>query len=160
MSIKKINEFPVASGVNLTSDDIFLMMDDPSGEAATKKVSLSTLSTFLGLELDNNYITNLGSVSGSTSINYDTNRSIQTLTLDGPSTTFTKGTGWPTSSSISIDTVLRITVTSATSITWTIITDWFSQPPAGALSIGTHLVLLRAIGSSIMEGHYIGSKTN
>jgi hypothetical protein len=48
MSIKRINEFPIASGVNLTSDDIFLMMDDPSGVAATKKVSLSTLSAFLG----------------------------------------------------------------------------------------------------------------
>jgi len=51
-------------------------------------------------------------------------------------------------------------VTSATSITWTIVNDWFSQPPAGALSIGTHLFLLRAIGSSIIEGHYIGNKTN
>jgi hypothetical protein len=112
------------------------------------------------LELDNNYITNLGSVSGSTPINYDTNRSIQTLTLGGTATTFTKGTGWPTSSNISVDTVLRITVTSATSITWTVVTDWFNQPPAGALGVGTHLVLLRAIGASTIEGHYIGSKTN
>lgn len=47
MSIKKINEFPVASGVNLTPDDIFLMMDDPDGSASTKKVSLATLSNFL-----------------------------------------------------------------------------------------------------------------
>jgi hypothetical protein len=48
MSIKRINEFPFASGVNLTSDDILLMMDDPSGSADTKKVSLATLSSFLG----------------------------------------------------------------------------------------------------------------
>jgi hypothetical protein len=112
------------------------------------------------LELDNNYITNLGSVSGSTSINYATNRSIQTITLDGTATTFTKGTGWPTLSNISVDTILRITVTSATSITWTIVNDWFNQPSPGSLAVGTHLFLLRAIGSSIIEGHYIGNKTN
>ena len=288
MSIKRINEFPVASGVNLTSDDIFLMMDDPSGVAATKKVSLSTLSAFLGngggagdrlvkddqevvlgsdgnltlpasgdildsngtsilnskapldsptftgtvnvsgsitsgsgnftsltvnssgVSLDGhthtssnitdftssvsgvisnaistdivagtgisiNYdninddliistngltpILALGSISGSNAINYATDRSIQSIGLGGTSTTLTKGTGWPTTS-VSCDVLLRITVTSATSITWTIITDWFSQPPAGALGIGTHLVLLRAIGTSTIEGHYIGSKTN
>jgi len=109
-----------------------------------------------------NYITAFsGFSSGSTPINYDaTTSSIQTLTLSGTAVTFTKGTGWPTSSNVSVDTILRITVTSATSITWTIVNDWFNQPPAGALSIGTHLFLLRAIGSSIIEGHYIGNKTN
>lgn len=109
-----------------------------------------------------NYITAFsGFRSGSTPINYDaTTSSIQTLTLSGTAVTFTKGTGWPTSSNVSVDTILRITVTSATSITWTIVNDWFNQPPAGALSIGTHLFLLRAIGSSIIEGHYIGNKTN
>ena len=101
----------------------------------------------------------LGNVSGSNAINFGADRLIQTLTLGGTSTTFTKGTGWP-SSSVSRDIVLRITVTSATSITWTIVSDWFSQPPAGALSIGTHLFLLRAIGDSTIEGHYIGNKTN
>jgi hypothetical protein len=108
-----------------------------------------------------NYVAALGDRSGSTPINYDaTTSSIQTLTLSGTAITFTKGTGWPTSSNVSVDTILRITVTSATSITWTIVNDWFNQPPAGALSIGTHLFLLRAIGSSIIEGHYIGNKTN
>ena len=48
MGIKKFNEFPSASGVNLTPDDIFLVMDDPSGSATTKKVSLATLSSVLG----------------------------------------------------------------------------------------------------------------
>ena len=45
MSIQRINEFPVASG--LTSDDIFLIMDDPSGSALTKKVSVSILHSGL-----------------------------------------------------------------------------------------------------------------
>lgn len=48
MSIKRINEFPSASGANLTSDDVFLFMDDPSGSATTKKISLSELSSVLG----------------------------------------------------------------------------------------------------------------
>ena len=60
MSIKRINEFPVASG--LTSDDIFLFMDDPSGSALTKKVSLSTLQSGL-------VQSNTGLVPNSTSIN-------------------------------------------------------------------------------------------
>jgi hypothetical protein len=47
MSIKKINQFPEGSGT-LTNDDIFLMMDDPSGSSQTKKVSLSALSSFIG----------------------------------------------------------------------------------------------------------------
>jgi hypothetical protein len=48
MSIKRINEFPSASGVTLTADDVFLFMDDPEGSAITKKVSLSALSSVLG----------------------------------------------------------------------------------------------------------------
>ena len=47
MTIKRISDFPEGSG-SLTSDDIFLIMDDPSGSATTKKVSLSTLSNILG----------------------------------------------------------------------------------------------------------------
>jgi hypothetical protein len=47
MTIKRINEFPDNSG-SLTSDDIFLFMDDPSGEGITKKISLSDLSDAIG----------------------------------------------------------------------------------------------------------------
>lgn len=49
MGIKKFNEFPLASGTNLTPDDILLLMDDPNGSAATKKVSLATLASFMGV---------------------------------------------------------------------------------------------------------------
>lgn len=106
-------------------------------------------------------VTNLGSVSGNVNINYDpTKRPIFILSINGTATQFTKGSGWPSSSTSSIDVVLKITVSSATTITWSIVNEWYSQPPAGALSIGTHLFLLRSIGSSIVEGHYIGNKTN
>jgi hypothetical protein len=71
MSIKRINEFPTASG--LTSDDIFLIMDDPSGSAITKKVSVSVLQSGLvqsNTTLVNNSvgITNMVSISQN---NYD-----------------------------------------------------------------------------------------
>jgi hypothetical protein len=71
MSIQRINEFPVASG--LTSDDIFLMMDDPAGSALTKKVSVSVLQSGLvqsNTSLVNNSIriTNMISISQN---NYD-----------------------------------------------------------------------------------------
>ena len=71
MSIKRINEFPAASG--LTSDDIFLIMDDPSGVASTKKVPMSVLQSGLvqsNTDLVNNSvrITNMISISQS---NYD-----------------------------------------------------------------------------------------
>jgi hypothetical protein len=66
MSIQRINEFPVASG--LTSDDIFLIMDDPSGSALTKRVSVSVLQSGLvqsntGLVPNSNSITNIVSIS-------------------------------------------------------------------------------------------------
>lgn len=104
-------------------------------------------------------ILSLGSISGTNAISFGANQLIQTLTLNGTPITLTKGINWP-STNISVEVILRITVTSATSITWTIVNDWFNQPPAGALSVGTHLFLLRAIGSSVIEGHYIGNKTN
>lgn len=42
MTIKRINELPEGSGT-LSSDDILLYMDDPSGSATTKKIALSQL---------------------------------------------------------------------------------------------------------------------
>ena len=72
MSLQRINEFPVASG--LTNDDVFLVMDDPAGSALTKKVSVSVLQSGLvqsNTSLVNNSIsiTNMISISQS---NYDT----------------------------------------------------------------------------------------
>lgn len=47
MSIKRINEFP-EGGDSLSPDDIFLFMDDPSGDKVTKKISLSELASIIG----------------------------------------------------------------------------------------------------------------
>lgn len=106
-------------------------------------------------------VVSLGTLTGSNAINGGMNNAYQTLTLNGTATTLIKSAiGWPTTSSQTTETILKITVTSATTITWTIVTEWFNQPPAGALAIGTHLFLLRGVGTSVVEGHYIGNKTN
>ena len=47
MSIKRINQLPDGSG-NLSNDDLFIFMDNPSGSGVTKKISLSQLSNAIG----------------------------------------------------------------------------------------------------------------
>jgi hypothetical protein len=48
MSIKRINEFPTGSG-SLSSDDIFLFMDSPLVSGVTKKITLSELTSAIGV---------------------------------------------------------------------------------------------------------------
>lgn len=76
MSIKRINEFPEGSG-SLSSDDIFLFMDNPSDTKIVKKIALSqitsTIATGLipsntGLVPNSVSITNIVSISQA---NYD-----------------------------------------------------------------------------------------
>jgi hypothetical protein len=47
MPIQRINEFPEGSG-SLSNDDVFLFMDDPSGDGVTKKISLSQIGNVIG----------------------------------------------------------------------------------------------------------------
>lgn len=47
MSIKRINEF-TDGGDNISNDDLFLFMDDPSSGGITKKISFSDLSNAIG----------------------------------------------------------------------------------------------------------------
>jgi hypothetical protein len=76
MSIKRINEFPEGSG-SLSSDDVFLFMDSPSGSGITKKIALSQITSSVttglvpsntGLVPNSVSITNMVSISQS---NYD-----------------------------------------------------------------------------------------
>lgn len=112
-----------------------------------------------GVALYDTTVANLGTISGTNSINCGQDRQIQTLTLNGTATTFTKGSGWPTNNNISRETTLNIYASGNTSITWTIVNDWYRQPDS-PLPSGRHIVLLRSIGSGTMQGHYIGNKTN
>jgi hypothetical protein len=101
-------------------------------------------------------IHSLGSVSGNVYINYGINYQIQQLTLNGSLTNIMLGSSWP--SGMSVDVVLEMNVNSTTSILWDIVDDWYNQPPIFAS--GKYLVLLRSMGSSVIQGHYIGKKTN
>jgi hypothetical protein len=57
MSIKRINEFPEGSG-SLSTDDIFVFMDDPSGASLTKSVSLSGVQTSMKIIQSNTSLVN------------------------------------------------------------------------------------------------------
>lgn len=81
--ITRLNQLPDGSGL-LSNDDIFLMMDDPSGSAVTKKVSLSQLSSAIGGG-STSTVVNLGNASGI--INTDASLgSIFDITLIGSGT--------------------------------------------------------------------------
>lgn len=100
-------------------------------------------------------IFNLGTVTGNISISYDIDKQIQTLTLNGTTTNFIKGS-WPTGS-FSVDVLLEITVDSTTTVSFALVDDWYNSVPS--FTPGKYLVLLRSMGSTI-QGHYIGNKTN
>lgn len=79
MGIVRINQLPEGSG-NLTTDDLFIFMDDPSGSGITKKISFSEISSAIGGSGPT--VVNLGSVSGT--INTDASSGdIFDLTLAG-----------------------------------------------------------------------------
>ncbi len=111
-------------------------------------------------DIKNSYDTpiyNLGTASGIVPINYDIDRTIQTVSLDTNTVTFTKGTGWPTSN-VSRDVVLQITCINPATIVWSIVgNNWYNQP-VNPLASGEYMVLLRAVGSGVVQGHYIGEK--
>ena len=66
MSVKRFNDFPDGSG-SLTSDDIFLFMDDPTNSAITKKISLSQITDGL-VESDTTGITGASGINNIVSI--------------------------------------------------------------------------------------------
>lgn len=69
VNIIRINELPEGSG-NLTNDDLFVFMDDPSGSGVTKKISLNQISAAIGGGGGGNpSVVQLGSVSGTINTN-------------------------------------------------------------------------------------------
>lgn len=80
MPIVKINQLPEGSG-NLSGDDVFVFMDDPSGASITKKIPLSELISAIGSissELNTGDIT----FSGSTISTLNNNQNM-TITTNG-----------------------------------------------------------------------------
>ena len=104
-------------------------------------------------------ILSLGTISGTNSINWGTDRTMQNCTLNGTATTLNKGTGWPSTNGVSREVTLNIYASGNTSVTWNIVNDWYRQPDS-PLPSGNHIVLFRAISSGVIQGHYIGNKTN
>ncbi|NDD85375.1 hypothetical protein EBZ38_14025 [bacterium] len=102
-------------------------------------------------------IYNLGAVSGNTSISYSIDKQIQKLTLNGTAVNFIEGTGWDIADK-SVDVMLQIKVNSTTTVAFdsNFVTDWYSTLPT--FSSGTYLVLLRSMGTGVVQGHYIGNK--
>ena len=144
----------IGSGTSLAANTL----SAGTGITITNGSGAITIAT-TGLANYDTSVFNLGTVSGTNAINCGQDRQIQNLTLNGVATTFTTGTGWPSSSSVARETTLNIFASGNTSVTWTIVNDWYRQPDS-PLPSGRHIVLLRSVGSGTMQGHYIGNKTN
>lgn len=164
MTIIRINELPDGNE-NLTNDDLFVFMDDPSGSEITKKISLTQLRDSIGDLNTDVTIYDYGSIGVSgpetISIDYDALKQIQHFTMPSGAITLNKGNGWPTTN-ISNDVVLWLDVTNSNGVSmiWNIVgSNWYNQPVSGPLPSGEHLFVLRSMGSSIVQGHYIGAKT-
>jgi hypothetical protein len=144
----------IGSGTSLVANTL----SAGTGIAITNGSGTINIAT-TGLANYDTSVFNLGTISGTNAINCGQDRQIQNLTLNGVATTFTTGTGWPSSNSVARETTLNIYASGNTSITWTIVNDWYRQPDS-PLPSGRHIVLLRSVGSGTMQGHYIGNKTN
>lgn len=146
-------------GINTNNPTYQLHVNGSGIIASGLQVNGSLSLNGSGVGLYDTSVFNLGTISGTNAINCGQDRQIQNLTLNGGATTFTKGTGWPSSNSVARETTLNIFASGNTSVTWTIVNDWYRQPDS-PLPSGRHIVLLRSVGSGTMQGHYIGNKTN
>lgn len=93
-------------------------------------------------------------------IDWDANKQIQTAALDASilgAFIMYKGSNWPSTSNISRDVLLKLSVDYVEApITWDLlVNNWYNIPP-DPLPVAKHLILLRAMGTSI-EGHYLCS---
>jgi hypothetical protein len=143
-----------------------LALEVSSGsDVIDKNLTISSngaITTNCSLSVDNGVsspvpIYTLGTVSGNTAISFGIDRQIQKLTLNGTSVNFTEGTGWDITNR-SVDVVLEITVSSTTTVAFdsNFITDWYGDLPT--FTTGKYLILLRSMGTGVVQGHYIGIK--
>jgi hypothetical protein len=104
-------------------------------------------------------IYNLGTISGTVSLDWARNKTIQKATLNGFSTTINAGTGWPTTD-ISRDLLLRLSTNTSTTVNWNIVgSNWYNKPSGTSLPSGEYMFVLRAFGSGIINGFYVGQNT-
>jgi hypothetical protein len=109
--------------------------------------------------------------------------------LEEGNVNFVLGGGWPTEnapvaqfsffySGVSVDVLLELEIATNCTVIWDIVDEWYSQPPPTFTQGTKHLVLLRSFGTQflsyqsepgvmptivilpVIQGHYIGQKTN
>jgi hypothetical protein len=139
---------------------------DSSGVLRTDLTTVSGIARYgydssgvLNTKIYDTEIYNLGTISGSIPLNWEENKTIQAATLNGFPITFSAGTGWPTTY-VSRDLLLKLTTDVNTDITWNIIgSNWYSKPSGSVLTSGEYIFVLRAFGSGIINGFYIGQNT-
>jgi len=159
-TITQTRTFNIGQGDGITvSSDTIAVNSTVIRNTGSQNISGNLTINNSTIGLYDTSILDIGTISGTNSINCGQDRQIQTITLNGTATTLTKGTGWPTTNTVARETTLNIYASGNTSITWTIVNDWYRQPDS-PLPSGRHIVLLRSIGSGTMQGHYIGNKTN
>lgn len=91
MPIIRINELPEGSG-NLSDDDVFIFMDDPSGSGITKKINLSQISSTIfdqDLNTFDSVAFNQIAIGGSGGVSY-----YVMANVDGNTVTSSDGLNW------------------------------------------------------------------
>ena len=101
-------------------------------------------------------IYDLGILSGSTNIDWTSDKKIQTCQFDGTTISLNKGTGWTTSSTDSRDVFLIMSGATATTVSFDLVNNRFYNKPEAILQSGEHSVIFRSFGSNI-NGYYIGN---
>lgn len=152
------NKIDTVSGIlNNNISTVSGMLVSTSG---TLNNQINSASGIIENQIYDTEIYNLGTIGGIVPLNWAKNKLIQTANLNGVATTFTKGTGWPTTTTISRDLVLKLTTNTSTNINWTIIgSNWYNKPSGSILNSGEHMFVLRAFGNNIINGFYAGQNT-
>lgn len=104
---------------------------------------------------------------GNIDIDYGINKQIQKIGFVGDFPNgylnFNLGSNWPINDSV--DVFLELTVVSTVGqpggivVDWPIVSDWYNQQPPTLFTPGKYLFLFRSMGSSTIQGHYLGSNS-
>lgn len=157
-----LNTAIIASGTNFLAD-----LSTASGALSTDMIAsgsitssnIISVSGAIESQIYDTNIYELGTVSGIVSLDWARNKLIQNATLNGFPTTFNQGAGWPTNN-IARDLTLKLTTNVDTDITWNIIgSNWYNKPSGTTLNSGEYMFSLKAFGSGIVYGFYLGKNT-
>ena len=161
-------DLTTVSGISVSSSgSLNNLIGNVSGVLRSDLTTVSGIAQYgynssgvLNNKIYNYDIYDLGNITGVVNLNWAENQVIQRGSLSGVAVTFQKGTGWPSTSAISKDLLLQLTLTSGTSIYWPVIgSNWYNKPSGTYLSSGEYMFLLRAFGNTNIYGFYVGQNT-